>query len=189
MTVLGPKLAEFTRDYPEVILEVVTSEAHSDLVAEGFDAGIQCGEFIGKDMIAVRVSREHRPAIVSAPSYFTSHPKPRSPRDLPQHQCINFRHRDSGVYRWEMDRGKQSLSVAVSGPLIVDDIELMIRAAIDGVGLAFMSDEHAAPHIAHGSLIRVLEDWSPPFPGYFLYYPSRKQQPRALAALIETLRI
>jgi DNA-binding transcriptional LysR family regulator len=88
-----------------------------------------------------------------------------------------------------MDRGKQSLSVAVSGPLIVDDIELMICAAIDGVGLAFMSDEHAAPHIANGSLLGVLEDWSPPFPGYFLYYPSRKQQPRALAALIETLRI
>lgn len=189
MTVLGPKLGSFARAYPDVTLEVVTGEAHSDLVAEGFDAGIQFGEFIGKDMIAVRVSRDHRPAIVGAPGYFKVHPKPKTPRDLPQHHCINFRHRGSGLYRWELDRGKQSLSVAVSGPLIVDDVELMTKAAIDGVGLAFMSDEHAAPHIASGALVRVLEDWSPPFPGYFLYYPSRRQQPRALAALIEALRL
>src|SRR5206468_12439563 len=98
-------------------------------------------------------------------------------------------HGSDGVYRWEFDRGKQSLTVAVNGPLVVDDVELMIRAAIDGVGLAFMSDDRAAPHLASGALVRVLEDWCPPFAGFFLYYPSRRQQPAALSALIETLRL
>jgi DNA-binding transcriptional LysR family regulator len=93
------------------------------------------------------------------------------------------------VYRWEFDKGNQSLAVAVNGPLIVDDVEIMIRAAIDGVGLAFMSEEHAVPHLASGALVRVLEDWCPPFPGFFLSYPSRRQQPAALSALIETLRL
>lgn len=189
MTVLAPKLGAFFETYPEVTLEIVTGEAHSDLVEHGFDAGIQFGEFIAKDMIVVRVSPDHRPAIVGSPRYFESHRKPQKPHDLTEHRCINFRHRGSGIYRWELDKGKKSVSVAVNGPLIVDDIELMIRAAIDGVGLTFMSEEHAAPHIASGALLRVLEDWCPPFPGYFLYYPSRKQQPRALAALIDTLRI
>src|SRR5436309_799590 len=112
-----------------------------------------------------------------------------SPRDLPSHRCINFRHGSAGVYRWEFDKGKQSLTVAVNGPLIVDDVEIMVRAAIDGVGLAFMSEDRAAPHLASGELVRVLEDWCPPFPGFFLYYPRQRQLPAALAALIETLRL
>jgi len=140
-------------------------------------------------MTAVRASVDHRPAIVGAPSYFTTHPKPRTPRDLIHHRCINTRHRGSGVYRWELDKGKESLSVGVNGPLILDGVELIIRAAIDGVGLAFMSGDQAAPHLKSGALVRVLTDWSPPFPGYFLYYPSRRQQPRALAAIIDTLRL
>ena len=140
-------------------------------------------------MIAVRVSNDHRAAIVGSPAYFESHPKPKSPRDLLNHRCINFRHGSAGVYRWEFDRGKKSLSVAVNGPLIVDDAEIMIRAAIDGVGLAFTFEEHVAPHLASGALVRVLEDWCPPFAGYFLYYPSRRQQPAALSALIKTLRL
>jgi len=157
-------------------------------VAGGFDAGIQLGEFIQQDMVAVRVSRDRRPAIVGSPAYFAAHPKPASPHELPSHRCINFRHGDD-VYRWEFDRGSQSLTVGVNGPLIVDDVELLIRAAIDGVGLAFMSDEQAAPHVASGALVRVIEDWCPPYPGFFLYYPSRRQQPAALAALIDTLRL
>jgi DNA-binding transcriptional LysR family regulator len=140
-------------------------------------------------MITVRVSRDHRPAIVGSPVYFETQTKPESPHDLLRHRCINFRHGSDGVYRWEFDKGDQSLAVSVNGPLIVDDVEIMIRAAIDGVGLAFMSEEHAAPHLASGALVRVLEDWCPPFPGFFLYYPSLRQQPAALAALIETLRL
>jgi len=187
--VLAPKLGQFARDYPDVVLDVTTDESRVDLVAARFDAGIHFGEFIERDMVAVRVSKDHRPAIVGSPSYFESHPKPASPRDLLSHRCINYRHGSAGVYRWEFDKGKQSLAVAVNGPLIVNDVEIMIRAAIDGVGLAFMSEERAAPHLASGALVRVLEDWCPPFPGFFLYYPSRRQLPAALSALIETLRL
>jgi DNA-binding transcriptional LysR family regulator len=187
-TVLAPKLGPFARNYPDVVLDVTTDESRVDLVAGRFDAGIHLGEFIERDMITFRVSKDHRPAIVGSPRYFESHPKPTSPRDLPTHRCINFRHGSHGVYRWEFDKGKQSLTVAVNGPLIVDDVEIMVRAALDGVGLAFMSEERAAPHLANGELVRVLEDWCPPFPGFFLYYPRQRQLPAALAALIETLR-
>jgi DNA-binding transcriptional LysR family regulator len=187
--VLAPKLAAFARDYPDVVLDITTDSAPLDLVAGRFDAGIHIGEFIAKDMIAVRVSPDHRPAIVGSPSYFQSHPKPKSPRDLTSHRCINIRMGTAGVYRWEFDKGRQSLTVAVDGPLIVDDIDMLLGAAIEGVGLAFSFEEHVAPHLASGALVRVLEDWCPPFAGFFLYYPSRRQQPPALSALIETLRL
>ncbi len=188
-TVLGPKLGQFARDYPDVVLDVTSDEARVDLVAAGFDAGIHLGEFIERDMIVIRVSQDIRPAIVGSPRYFASHPKPGSPRDLPSHRCINFRHGADEVYRWEFDKGKRSLTVAVNGPLIVDDVELVIRAAIDGVGLAFMDEDRVAPHLASGALVRVLEDWCPPFPGFFLYYPSQRQLRPALSALIDTLRL
>src|SRR5438477_9837194 len=188
-TVLGPKLAKFTRDYPDVVLDITADDSRLDIVAGGFDAGIHFGEYIQKDMIAVRVSKNHRAAIVGAPSYFKSHPKPKTPQDLLKHRCINFRHGSAGVYRWEFDKGKKSLSVAVNGPLIVDDVEILVRAAIDAVGLAFVSDERIEPQIKSGELIRVLDDWCQPFPGFFLYYPSRRQQPAALSALITTLRL
>jgi DNA-binding transcriptional LysR family regulator len=160
-----------------------------DIVAEGFDAGIHFGEYIEKDMIAVRLSPDQRPAIVSSPEYVKSHGRPKSPRDLLGHRCINFRHGDAGLYRWEFEKGKKSLSVAVNGPLIVDDLDLVIRAVLEGVGFAYMSEEKAAPHLARGALVRVLEDWCQPFPGFFLYYPSRRQQPPALSALINVLRM
>src|SRR6059036_1347336 len=133
-TVLAPKLGQFARDYPDVVLDVTTDESRVDLVAARFDAGIHLGEFIERDMITFRVSKDHRPAIVGSLSYFESHPKPVSPRDLPSHRCINFRHGSAGVYRWEFDKGKQSLTVAVNGPLIVDDVEIMVRAAVDAWG-------------------------------------------------------
>ncbi|MBN9661769.1 MAG: LysR family transcriptional regulator [Acidobacteria bacterium] len=188
-SVLAPKLGQFARDYPEILLDVTTDDNRMDLVAGGFDAGIQFGEYIEKDMIAVRVSPDQRPAIVGAPSYFESHPKPKSPRDLVRHRCINFRHGSAGVYRWEFENGRKSLSVGVNGPLIVDDVDLVIRAALDGVGLAFLGEDLAAPHLAGGALIRVLQTWCQPFPGFFLYYPSRRQQPAALSALIKVLRL
>ena len=188
--VIGPKLAKFTREYPDVVLEVIADDGRLDIVANGFDAGIHFGEYIQKDMIAVRVSRDHRAAIVGALSYFKSHPKPKTPHDLLKHLCVNFRHGASGgLYRWEFEKGKKSLSVAVTGPLIVDDVENMVRAAIDGVGVAFISDERVEQQLASGELVRVLEDWCQPFPGFFLYYPSRRQQPAALSALIDSLRL
>src|SRR3989475_9562441 len=149
-TLLAPKLGPFARDYPDVVLDVTTDESRVDLVAAGFDAGIHLGEFIERDMITFRVSKDHRPAIVGSPRYFEAHPKPVHPRDLTSHRCINFRHGSAGVYRWEFDKGRQSLTVAVNGPLIVDYVEMMVRAAIDGVGLAFMSEEHAARHVGSG---------------------------------------
>lgn len=188
-TVLGPNLALFARNYPDIVLDVTADDSRMDIVAGGFDAGIHYGEYIQKDMIAVRVSKDHRAAIVGSPAYFKSHPKPRSPHDLLSHPCINFRHGSAGIYRWEFDKGKKSLSVAVNGPLIVDDVELLVRAAFDGIGLAFMSEDQAAPDLKSGALVRVLEDWCQPFPGFFLYYPSRRQQPPALSTLIDTLRI
>lgn len=187
--VLGPKLAKFTRDYPDVVLDITADDSRLDIVAGGFDAGIHFGEYIQKDMIAVRVSPDQRAAIVGAPSYFKSHPKPKTPHDLLRHRCINFRHGTAGVYRWEFDKGRKSLSVAVNGPLIVDDVEMLVRAAIDGIGLAFVSDDRITAEFARGELVRVLEDWCQPFPGFFLYYPSRRQQTPALTALINALRL
>jgi DNA-binding transcriptional LysR family regulator len=188
-TVLASKVGQLIRNYPDIVLEVTTDDSRMDIVAGGFDAGIHFGEYIEKDMIAVRVSQDQRPTIVGSPSYFKSHPRPKSPRDLLSHRCINFRHGSAGVYRWEFEKGKKSLSVAVSGPLVVDDLEIVICAAMEGVGLAYMSEERAAPHLASGALVQVLEDWCQPYPGFFLYYPSRRQQPAALSALISVLRL
>lgn len=186
--VLAPKIGAFLTRYPEIVLDVTTGDSRADIVAGGFDAGIQFGEYIEKDMIAVRVSDDVTPAIVGSPAYFESHPKPKSPRDLIRHRCINFRHGDSAVYRWEFEKGGKALSVAVSGPLIADDLDLVIRAALDGLGLAYMGEDKAAAFLESGTLLRVLQDWCPPFPGYFLYYPSRRHQPTPLSALIAFLR-
>jgi len=189
MTV-SPKLAQFTRDNPEVVLDITTDDdSRRDLVAARFDAGIHLGEFLQRDMVAVRVSGEQRAAIVAAPSYFDLHPKPRTPRDLTAHRCINYRMGAGGVYRWEFEKRGKPVTVSVSGPLIVDDVELVVRAALDGLGLAFLFEEPAGQHIARGKLVRVLEDWCPPFAGFFLYYPSRRQQPAALQALVDALRV
>ena len=134
-SVLAPKLGKLHREYPEIVLDVTTDDSRRDIVAEGFDAGIHFGEYIQKDMIAVRVSKDHRPAIIGSPEYFRSHSKPKEPRDLLQHSCINFRHGDTGLYQWEFEKGKKELSVAVNGPLIVDDMELVLRAVREGIGI------------------------------------------------------
>ena len=188
--VLAPKLVEFAGRYPDIVLDVTTTqEGRTELVAAGFDAGIHLGESIQRDMVAVRVSRDHRLAVVGSPSYFASQPKPNSPHELTNHRCINLRGGSAGPYSWEFEKDGVSLAVDVNGPLIVDDADLMIRAAMDGLGLTFSFEEYVAPQIASGALVRVLDDWCQPFAGYFLYYPSRRQQPAAMSALIETLRM
>ncbi len=190
-TLLSPKLAKFTRDYPEVMLDVVSEDdTRRDLVAGRFDAGIHLGEFLQRDMVAVRVSGRQRAAIVAAPKYFASHPKPKTPRDLTAHRCLRYRMGSEGpVYRWEFEKRGKSVTVSASGPVIVSDADFMIRAALDGVGLAYALEDYVAEHIARGRLVRVLEDWCPPFDGYFLYYPSRRHQPPALQALVDALRV
>jgi DNA-binding transcriptional LysR family regulator len=187
--VLAPKLGQFAREYPDVALEITTDDNRLDLVAGRFDAGIHLGDFLERDMIAVRVSPDQRPAIVASPEYFESHARPLTPRDLVGHRCINIRVGRDGVYRWSLIKNDESLTIAVDGFLTVDDLELAIRAALDGAGLVMSFEEHVAPHISSGALVRVLEDWCPPHPGFFLYYPSRRQQPLALTALIDTLRL
>jgi DNA-binding transcriptional LysR family regulator len=188
--VLAPNLAAFARRFPDIVLEVTTTqEGRSDLVGSGFDAGIHLGESIQRDMVAVRVSRDQRLAIVGSPQYFASHPKPKSPHELLTHRCINLRGGSVRPYRWEFEKDGESVVVDVAGPLVVDDADLMIRAAMDGMGVTFSFEEYVASQLASGALVRVLKDWCPPFAGYFLYHPSRRQQAPALSALIETLRL
>jgi DNA-binding transcriptional LysR family regulator len=190
-TLLSPKLESFARDYPDVVLDITSvDDTRGDLVAGRFDAGIHLGEFLQRDMVAVKVTGEQRAAIVAAPSYFRSHPKPKTPRELTAHRCIRYRMGPDGpVYRWEFEKRGRPLTVSVSGPVTVSDAEFMIRAALDGVGLAFTLEDYVAEHLARGRLVRVLEDWCPPFDGYFLYYPSRRHQPPALQALVSALRV
>lgn len=185
--VLLPRLTAFAEAYPEVVLDVVTVTGPVDLVAGEFDAGIQLGEFIQKDMIAVRVTEELRLAVVGSPGYFASRSIPQKPKDLKDHRCIGL-HLTGGPYRWEFEQGRKAVTVGVNGPLIIDDTNLVIQAALAGVGLGLAYEEQVAEYVAKRRLIRVLEDWSPPFPGFFLYYPSRRHQPAALTALIQALR-
>ncbi len=190
-TVVGPTLKRFAHDYPDVSLDVASEDdTRGDLVAGRFDAGIHLGEFLQRDMVAVKVTPEQRAAVVAAPAYFDSHPKPKTPRDLTTHRCLRYRMGSNGpVYRWEFEKRGKPVTVSVAGPLTVNDVEFMIRAALDGVGLAYTLEEYVAEYVARGELVRVLEDWCPPFDGYFLYYPSRRHQPPALQALVNALRI
>src|SRR3954454_14028384 len=154
---IASRIGELIRQYPNIVLDVTTDDSRRDIVAEGFDAGIHFSEYIQKDMIAARVSPDHRPVIVAAPEYLKSRTKPRSPRDLLQHRCINFRHGSAGLYRWEFEKGRKSLSIPVTGPLVVDVVILVLRAALDGVGLAFLAEHQVEEHLESGALVRVLE--------------------------------
>lgn len=186
--VLLPKLAQFAHAYPDIVLDITSSNDPVDLIAAQFDAGIQIGEFIQRDMIAVRVSKDVRLAVVGSPDYFRSHKIPRTPRDLKDHPCIGFRF-SSGLYRWEFEKGRRALTVSPQGPATFDDPDLVIQAVLRGIGIGTAMEETLAPLIAKGRLVQVLRHWCPPFPGYFLYYPSRRNQPAALSALIQTLRL
>jgi DNA-binding transcriptional LysR family regulator len=188
MMVLLPRLAAFAESYPDIVLDVVTVTGPIDLVGGEFDAGIQLGEYIQKDMIAVRVTPELRLAVVGSPRYFASRRIPEKPNDLNDHRCITLR-LTGGPYRWEFEQGRKSVTINVNGPLIIDDTHLVIEAALAGVGLGLAYEEQVAAYIAKRRLVRVLEDWTPPIPGFFMYYPSRQHQPAALSALVKTLRL
>lgn len=186
--VLLPKLASFARAYPEIVLEITSSNDPVDIIAGGYDAGVQLGEFIQRDMIAVPVTAEMRLAVVGSPAYFESNPIPRTPQDLRDHSCIGFRF-SNGLYRWEFEKGRKALTVSPEGPASFDDPDLVIRTVLDGVGIGTAMEATLEHLLARGKLIQVLKDWCPSFPGYFLYYPSRRNQPAALAALIRALRV
>jgi len=188
LTVLLPRLRNFSRAHPGIVLEVTTTNDPVDLVAGEYDAGIQIGEFIQKDMVAVRLSGDLRLALVGTPSYFAAHKAPKVPQDLKEHSCIGFRFR-SGMYRWEFEKGKRSVTFNPQGPLSFDDSELVIQAVLQDMGIGMAMEHFLLPMIRDGKLIQVMKDWCPVFPGYFLYYPSRRNQPGALAALIGALRL
>lgn len=185
---LAPVMIRFIKAYPQMRLEITTEDRLVDIVAGGYDAGVRFGESVERDMVAVRISPDLRLAVVGAPAYFAKHPKPRKPHDLQDHACVRFRLPSGSLYRWEFEKNGEPLEVEVAGPLTLSDQQLMVQAALDGAGLAMVLENHARADLKAGRLVRVLSDWCPPFPGYFLYYPSRRQVPAGLRAFIDMMR-
>jgi DNA-binding transcriptional LysR family regulator len=187
--ILWPKLAPFLRKYPDIKLEIIVDYGLTDIVAERYDAGVRSGEQIAKDMIAVRIGPDIRMAVVGSPSYLKDRSKPTKPQDLTEHTCINLRlPTHGGLYAWEFEKGRRELRVRVDGQLVFNGTRQMINAALGGFGLAYLLEDIAAPFIAKGQLVRVLEDWCAPFTGYHLFYPSRRQSSAAFALMVEALR-
>ena len=189
-SVLAPAFGRFARAYPEVRLEVTVDDGLTDIVAGGFDAGVRPGERLQRDMVAVRITPDLRTAVVGSPAYFAARPAPIRPEDLGDHACINYRWSGGGAfYRWPFEREGKAFDVQVEGPLTLNDTDLILAAALEGVGLACLLEDRVAPDLAAGRLVRVLEDCSPIFPGFFLYYAGRRQTPPALRALVDFLQI
>jgi DNA-binding transcriptional LysR family regulator len=188
-TILWPALAKLLPAYPDIEVELAVQTGFVDIVAERFDAGVRLGETIGQDMIAVRIGPDMRMAAVGSPGYFAEHGPPATPHDLAGHRCINLRFPTyGGLYAWEFERSGRALNVRVEGPLIVNEILLARRAARDSAGIAYLPEDYVAEDIREGRLTRVLADWCPPFPGYHLYYPNRRQRSPAMTLLVEAIR-
>ncbi|AVA21004.1 LysR family transcriptional regulator [Rhizobium sp. CB3171] len=187
--VLLPIVSRFLRAYPAVEMEIVADDALVDTVSGGFDAGVRFGESIAADMIAIAIGPRQRTAIVGSPEHFQRFAKPVTPHDLKDHPCIRYRFPSGTYYRWEFERGGIELEIEVQGPLTLGDLDMMFEAAVNGSGLAFMFEDLALPALKDGRLIRVLEDWCPYYPGFFLYYPSRRQLPTALRAFVDFIKI
>ncbi|TIN12012.1 LysR family transcriptional regulator [Mesorhizobium sp.] len=186
---LTPRLGAFASAYPDIVLEIVIEDRFTDVVEGGFDAGVRLGESLQRDMIAVRIGPNLRGAVVGAPSYFATMPRPCHPHDLVGHRCIRFRFSSGILYRWEFEKDGEEIELAVQGPLILDEDHLIANAAADGAGLAFLFEDYVREALATGRLIRVLEDWCPPFDGFFAYYPSRRQMRPALRAFVDFFKI
>jgi DNA-binding transcriptional LysR family regulator len=188
--VVTPILPRFTRTYPEIVVEILIDAGLTNIVAQRFDAGIRLGESLEKDVVAVPVTGPLRMAVVGSPHYFASHPAPSTPRDLGKHRCINFRLPSAGtLYKWEFEKARRNIEVGVEGPLISGDEGIIVDAAVSGMGLAYLIEDQVASLLQAGALARVLEDWCQPFPGFFLYYPGRRQLSPALAAFIDAIRV
>jgi len=188
-TRLWPVLANFLPRYPDIKVELSTEWGLTDIVAERFDAGVRLGEQVEKDMVAVRIGPDLRMAAVAAPAYLARHPAPQTPHDLAQHDCINLRLPTlGGFYSWEFEKDGRVLNVRVEGRLAFNDARLILQAAEAGLGIAFLLEDHIQEALAAGRLVRLLADWCPPFPGFHLYYPSRRQPTPAFMLLVEALR-
>ena len=187
--ILLPKLAKLLRSYPDIKVEIINDYGLTDIVAQRFDAGVRDGEQIAKDMIAVRIAPDTRMAVVATPFYFRSWPEPTKPQDLVEHNCINLRlPTHGGLYAWEFEKGSRELKVRVDGQLYFSTTTQMLHAGLAGLGLAYLPEGLVQPHINKGRLKRVLADWCPPYPGYHLYYPTRRQPSAAFTLLVEALR-
>lgn len=188
-TILWPVLRKLLPEYPDIRVEVISDSSLTDIVAERFDAGIRLGEQVANDMIALPIGSPMRMAVVGAPNYLTSRPRVKTPRDLTSHDCINIRFLTrGGLYAWEFEKKGHPLNVRVEGRLIFNNTRHVITAALDGFGLACVPEDTVRADIASGKLQRVLADWCPPFPGYHLYYPSRRQPSPAFSLLVDALR-
>jgi len=189
-TTLLPKLTPLLLEYPDIKIEFDINYGFRDIVADRFDAGVRLGDTIDKDMIAIPIGPPLRMAAAASPAYFATHPKPEQLRDLVNHNCINMRMQSAGgLYAWEFERDGQPLNVRVDGQLVLNTSTSMVDAALAGLGIAFLPEEEFAPHLEEGHLVRVLGDWCPPFPGYYLYYPSRRQPSHAFSLVLEALRV
>jgi DNA-binding transcriptional LysR family regulator len=187
--ILLPKLASLLRDYPDIKVEITADYGLTDIVAQRYDAGVRSGEQVAKDMIAVPIAPNMRMAVVGAPSYFKKRPKPKRPQDLIGHNCINLRLPTHGaLYAWEFGKGGRDLKVRVDGQLTLNTTAQMLNAALVGGGLTYVPEGLAEPYVTKRRLTRVLEDWCPPFSGYHLWYPSRRQPSAAFSLLVEALR-
>ncbi|NNU66826.1 LysR family transcriptional regulator [Rhizobium sp. WYCCWR 11152] len=188
-SILWPAIERLLPEYPDIKFEITVDGALTDIVAERYDAGIRLGEQLNGDMIAVRIGPEMRMVVVGSPDYFARHPKPSTPQDLTAHACINIRLPTYGGYLvWEFEKDGREVRVRVDGPLAFNTTQMVMRAALGGVGLAYLFEDHARDEIASGRLVTVLDDWNPLFDGYFLYYPSRRQMSPAFSVLVDALR-
>lgn len=188
-TLLWPALERILVEYPDIHVELSIDSGLTDIVTERFDAGVRLGEAVAKDMIATRIGPDLRMALVGSPSYFEKHGKPVTPQDLAAHTCINLRLSSSGgLYAWELEKDGREVRIRVEGQIACNNVRMIVRAAIAGFGLCFMMEDMVSEHLSDGSLVRVLEDWCPPFAGYHLYYPSRRQPSAAFAVLVDALR-
>lgn len=189
ISVLAPALEKFLPDNPDVNIEITVDYGLTDIVAERYDAGVRLGEQLAKDMIAIRIGPEMRMAVVGAPSYFRQNPWPEVPQDLTGHNCIQIRMPTHGnILSWEFEKGGHELKVRAEGQLVFNNIAMRLDAVKRGLGLAYMPEDQVAEQIASGEMVRVLEDWCAPFPGYHLYYPNRRHTSPAFALVVDALR-
>lgn len=188
-TIIMPVLDRFLPEYPDIEIELSLDSGFRDIVADRFDAGVRLGEALARDMIAARIGPELRMVVIGSPDYIARAGRPDTPQDLPRHKCINLRMLSSGsLYAWELEKDGRQVNVRVEGQLAFNETGLVIRAALGGHGLGFVMEDSVRPHLDDGTLVTVLEDWCPPFPGYFLYYPSRRQPSAAFSLLVDALR-
>tara|TARA_E500000318_G_scaffold85940_2_gene82303 strand:+ start:79 stop:975 length:897 start_codon:yes stop_codon:yes gene_type:complete len=189
ISVLQPALKRFLPDHPDITIEIIVDYGLTDIVAEGYDAGVRLGEQVAKDMIAVRIGPELRMAVVGTPAYFAQHPPPRVPQDLTAHKCINIRMPTyGGLFPWDLEKDGREVNVRGEGQLVFNNLAMRLRSTLDGLGVAYMPEDQVLPYIAEGRLVRVLEDCCPSFPGYHLYYPSRRHSSPVLRLLVDILR-